>query len=315
VKLSKEFKIGLIVTLALALLYWGFNFLKGEDVFSNDRVFYAVYRDVGGLQKANPVIVRGLNVGRVRNMYFSAGVEPEVIVEILVTNKIIIPENSKAKIISADFLGSKSVEIILGDALVYAESGDTLLSEVAESLKDEIDRQLMPIKNRAESIMVTVDTVLILVNSLFSEGNIDNITKIITNLSNSFENLSSTTGTIDTLFSGQRTRMERILENLEYLTLTFRNNEENFNDILSNLSSISDTLAQIHFSETMVHVGQTVEKMAAVSDKLNQGTGSLGMLINNDSLYLELERSAREMNLLLEDIRLNPRKYVRFSVF
>jgi phospholipid/cholesterol/gamma-HCH transport system substrate-binding protein len=315
VKFSKEFKIGLLVTLALALLYWGFNFLKGEDVFSNDRVFYAVYKDVGGLQKANPVIVSGLNVGRVRNIYFSHDVKPDVIVEILLTNKLKIPANSKAKIISADLLGSKSVEIILGDALVFAESGDTLLSGVAESLKEEIDRQLMPIKSRAESIMVTIDTVLILFNSMFSEGNIDNISKIITNLSSSFENLSSTTETIDTLLTGQRTRMERILENLEFITLTFRNNEKNFNDILRNLSSISDTLAQIHFSETMMQVSQTVEKMASVSDKLDQGTGSLGMLINDEKLYMELERSARELNLLLEDIRLNPRKYVRFSVF
>jgi phospholipid/cholesterol/gamma-HCH transport system substrate-binding protein len=315
VNISKEFKIGLLVTIALALLYWGFNFLKGEDVFSRERVFYAIYKDVGGLQKANPVTVNGMNVGRVRDMYFSGDTRPDVVVELLLTNSLNIPKNSKAKITSSDLLGSKAVELNLGDALDFAESGDTLLSEVAESLKDEIDRHLKPIKSRAESIMATVDTVLILVNSLFTEGNIDNISKTISNLSNSFENLSSTTGMIDTLLTGQRTRMERILENIEYLTLTFRNNEDNFNEILGNLSSMSDSLAQIHFSETMMNVNQSVERLASVTQKISEGTGSLGMLINNDTLYFELERSAREMNLLLEDIRLNPRRYVRFSVF
>lgn len=315
VKISKEFKIGLLVTIALALLYWGFNFLKGEDVFSRERVYYAVYRDVGGLQKSNPVTVNGMNVGRVRDMYFSGDTRPDVVVEILLTNSLNIPKNSKARITSSDLLGSKAIELRLGDALDYAESGDTLIAEVAESLKDEIDRHLTPIKSRAESIMVTIDSVLTMVNSLFTEGNMDNISKTISNLSNSFENLSSTTGTIDTLLTGQRTRMERILENVEYLTLTFRNNEDNFNDILGNLSAMSDSLAQIHFSETIMNVNQTVERLASVTQKINEGTGSLGMLINNDTLYFELERSAREMNLLLEDIRLNPRRYVRFSVF
>jgi phospholipid/cholesterol/gamma-HCH transport system substrate-binding protein len=314
-KISKEFKIGLLVTIALALLYWGFNFLKGEDVFSKERVYYAVYNDVGGLQKANPVTVNGMNVGRVRDMYFSGDTHPDVIVEILLTNSLHIPRNSKARIISSDLLGSKAIELELGDALDFAQSGDTLIAEVAESLKDEIDRHLKPLKNRAESIMLTVDSVLTMVNSLFTEGNMDNISKTIANISNSFENLSSTTGTIDTLLTGQRTRMVRILENVEYLTLTFRNNEDNFNNIIGNLSSMSDTLAQIHFAETMLNVNQTVERLSEVTQKMDEGTGSLGMLINNDTLYFELERSAREMNLLLEDIRLNPRRYLRFSVF
>jgi phospholipid/cholesterol/gamma-HCH transport system substrate-binding protein len=315
VKISKEFKIGLLVTIALALLYWGFNFLKGEDVFSRERVFYALYRDVGGLQKANQVTIHGVTVGRVRNIYFSSDVHPEVVVEFLLTNNIKIPKDSKAKIVSSDLLGSKAVELILGGSQDYAVQGDTLLSEVAETLKEEIDRQLMPIKSRAENIMVTIDTVLLLVNSLFSEGNLDNISKMITSLSNSFENLSSTTGTIDTLLTGQRTRMERILLNLEHLTITFRNNEDNFNEILSNLSSISDSLAQIHFAETMLNLNHTVAKIADISEKIDEGTGSLGMLINNDTLYFELEKSAREMHLLLEDIRLNPRRYLRFSIF
>ena len=113
-KLSKEFKIGLIVIISLALLYWGFNFLKGEDVFSNERVFIALYKDVGGLDKANPVTVNGLTVGHVRDMNFSKDGKANVVIELIINNSIAIPKNSIARIASSDLLGSKTVEIILG---------------------------------------------------------------------------------------------------------------------------------------------------------------------------------------------------------
>lgn len=314
-KLSKEFKIGLVVTIAMALLYWGVNFLKGNDVFTNERVFIAVYDDVAGLSKANPVKINGLNVGQVRNMDFSTDGNARVIIELIIKNKIDIPSNSSAKIISSDLLGSKAVEIILGDGPELAQSGDTLISEVESSIKDEVNRQLQPLKAKAENLMSSVDTVLSMLQSIFSSDNTQNFSKSVQSIANSFENLESTTSTLDTLIVGQKNRMERILENIEEITLNLRNNEENLNNIIENFSSVSDTLAKVKFAQTMKQVDQTMENLAKVTGKINDGEGSLGMLVNNDTLYLELERTSRELNLLLEDIRLNPKKYVRFSVF
>lgn len=314
-KLSKEFKIGLVVTLAFALLYWGINFLKGKDVFSNERIFIAVYEDVAGLEKTNPVKINGLTVGQVRNMKFTSDGQARVVIEIVLKNQIDIPGNSTAKIVSSDLLGSKAVEITLGNAYELAQPGDTLISAVEASIKDEVNRQLQPLKLKAENLMGSIDTVLTMLQSLFSSDNTDNFAKSVKSIANSFENLESTTGTLDTLLTGQKSRLERIFENIEAITLNLKNNEGELNNIIANFSSVSDTLAKVNFAQTMQRVDQTMNELAQISAKINQGDGSLGMLINNDSLYIELEKTSRDLNLLLEDIRLNPKRYVRFSVF
>ncbi len=314
-KLSKEFKIGFIVIISLALLYWGFNFLKGEDVFSNERVFMALYKDVGGLDKANPVTVNGLTVGHVRNMNFSKDGKANVVVELIINNSIEIPKNSIARIASSDLLGSKTVEIILGTSGEYAESGDTLIADIEVSIKEEVSRQLKPLKNKAEGLLVSIDTVITMLNNLFSKTNTDNISRSVAHIAGSFENLEKTTGTLDDLMTEEKNRVERILINVESITLNLKNNEERLNNIFANLSTLSDTLAKAQVAETIEKVYSTMNELSAITKKINSGEGSLGMLVNNDSLYIEVEKSSRELNLLLEDIRLNPKRYVKFSVF
>lgn len=314
-KISKEIKIGIVVIVSLALLYWGFNFLKGEDIFSKERVFFAVYKDVAGLAKANPVKINGLVVGQVRDMYFSKDGKANIIIELIVKNQIEIPENSVALIASSDLLGSKTVDIVLGNSSKYAETGDTLLSEVETSIKEEVSRQLMPLKNKAETLFVSIDSVITVLTDLFSQTNTENISKSVAHIAGSFENLERTTGTLDELMTEEKTRLERILMNVESISLNLKNNEDKMNNIFANLSSVSDSLAKIRFAETMNNVNTTMHELSMVSKKINSGEGSLGMLVNDDSLYLELEKSSRDLNLLLEDIRQNPKKYLKFSVF
>ena len=314
-KLTREFKIGIVVTIALALLYWGINFLKGMDIFSNERVFYAVYNDVGGLEKANPVKINGLNVGQVRNMYFTMDGQSNIVIEMVIKNKLPVPKNSTAKIVSSDILGSKAVYIILGNSTEYTESGDTLMADIEISIKDEVSKQLQPLKTKAENLMMSIDSVLTMLNNIFSSNNTRNITKSVEHMANSFENLESTTNTIDELLKGQRTRLENIFGSVESITQNLQSNEENLNNIIANLSSFSDTLAQARVAETINNINRAMIQVSDITTKINNGEGSLGMLVNDDSLYIELEKSSRELNLLLEDIRLNPKKYVKFSVF
>jgi len=314
-KLSKEFKIGLIVIFSLALLYWGFNFLKGEDVFSKERIFIAVYKDVGGLDKANPVTINGLTVGHVRDMNFSRDGKANVVIELIVNNAISIPINSVAKIVSSDLLGSKTVEIILGTSKEYAVSGDTLTSEMEISIKEEVSRQLKPLKNKAEGLLVSIDTVISMLNGLFSKTNTENISRSVAHIAGSFENLENTTSTLDNLMTEEKSKIAGILENVESISLNLKDNEGKLNNIFTNLSDISDTLAKARLYETIQKVYLTMSELSDISKKINSGEGSLGMLINNDSLYVEVEKSSKELNLLLEDIRLNPKRYVKFSLF
>ncbi|MBM3436767.1 MAG: MCE family protein, partial [Bacteroidetes bacterium] len=222
-KLSKEFKIGIIVILALALLYWGFNFLKGEDIFSKERIFIAVYKDVSGLNKANAVIINGLNVGHVRDMYFSGSGEATVVVEMILNNPIPIPKNSVAKIISSDLLGSKTVEIILGNSNDLAFSGDTLSSEIEASIKEEVNRQLQPLKNKAEGLLTSIDTILTMLNGIFNKSNTDNISKSVAHMANSFENIENTTDNLDEIMAQQKIRIETILKNIDAISSNLKN--------------------------------------------------------------------------------------------
>ena len=313
--ISKEFKIGLITTVAIALLYWGFNFLKGESIFSKERIFYAEYKDVSGLVRANPVIRNGLNVGQVRNMYFRSDMEPSVIIELVITNDIFIPENSTAKIISQDLLGSKAVLLNLGDAPDAAQTGDTLHSEIEISIKEEVSKQFQPLKNKAEDLMMQVDTVLSMLQGIFSRSNAKNFSKSVEHIANSFANLESTTSTFDTILKVQRSRLDHIFENIESITYNLRSNEAEFNNIIANFSAISDSLAAAEFAQTVKNVENTMENLSAISEKINNGEGSMGQLVNNDTLYIELEKASRDLNMLIEDIRKNPKKYVKFSVF
>jgi len=314
-KLSKEFKIGIIVIISLALLYWGFNFLKGEDIFSNDRIFVAVYKDVSGLNKANAVIINGLYVGHVRDMYFSQKGNATVVIEMLISDPIPIPKNSVAKIISSDLLGSKTVEIQLGTSADFAVPGDTLQSDIESSIKEEVNRQLQPLKNKAEGLLMSLDTVLTMLNGLFNKTNTDNISKSVAHMTNSFENIESTTNNLDEIIFAQKERIGTILKNIESLSQNLKDNEENLNNILTNFSAISDTLTKAQIAETMQNLKNTLNQLSDITEKINSGEGSFGMLVNDDSLYIDLQKSSKDLNLLLEDIRLNPKKYLKFSVF
>lgn len=314
-KLSKEFKIGFVVIISLALLYWGFNFLKGEDIFSNERIFIAVYKDVSGLNKANAVIINGLNVGHVRDMYFGNTGDATVVVEMILNNPIPIPKNSVAKIISSDLLGSKTVEIKLGDSEIMASSGDTLSPEIEASIKEEVNRQLQPLKNKAEGLLSSIDTILTMLNGLFNPANLENITRSVEHMANSFENIDGTTGQLKEIMESQRARIEMIIKNIESISDNLKNNEDNLNTILTNFSSISDTLAKAQIAETIENLKNTLNQMAYIAEKVNSGEGSMGLLVNDDSLYVELKKTSKDLNLLLEDIKQNPKKYLKFSVF
>ena len=300
---------------ALGLLYWGFSFLKGEDVFREERVYVAVYNNVGGLGKANPVFINGLRVGQVRDMYFRSDVSSEVIVLMIITNPLPIPDNSVANIFDADLLGSKAIEISLGNSTVYAESGDTLIASKEISLKEEVSKQFQPIKDKAENLMLSIDTMLIALNQLFDKSNTANISKSVEYIANSFQNLESTTATLDTLMTSQKKRIEGILYNTESITSNLAENQDRFNNIMGNFSALSDSLAQSNFKATVNSANDAMQEIATIVKRINDGKGSIGLLVNDDSLYIELEKSSRDLNLLLEDIRNNPKRYLKFSVF
>lgn len=315
IQLSRELKIGLITIATIVAFIWGYNYLKGKDLLHQQRTFYVVYNNVSGLMKANSVTISGLNVGQVNDIYFKDGNPNKVVVELIISNNIGIPANSIARIYSSDLLGSRSVNIILGDSPIMAISGDTLKSETQKSIQEEVNQMVQPIIRKAGSLMGSMDTVITAVGDVFNYETRENLIRSIEGLRNTIGNLESSTETIDTLFTSQKGRLSRIIANVESITFNLKQNNEDLSRIISNASLISDTIAKSNLSSTLKNLDQTVEHFSTVTKKIQDGKGSLGMLVNDDKLYNELETSSKQLNRLLEDIRLNPKRYIHFSVF
>jgi phospholipid/cholesterol/gamma-HCH transport system substrate-binding protein len=314
-KFSREFKIGFLFILATAILIWGFSFLKNKNILHKERVLIAVYKHVNGLNPSNPVYISGVKVGQVGKVYFDPVMNGDIIVQMVFTDKFPIPSNSIARIFSEDLMGSKAIEILLGTGPGFAQNGDTLSSEIETSLKDAVNQQILPLKLKAEDLLSSIDTMVIAIKGVFNKDIRDDLTASIRSIRNTMSNLENTTQNLDTLVYQQSGRLASILYNIDMITRNLNDNSEEISRVLGNLANLSDTIAQSNISGIIDNLDKTVGSLSVVLGRIENGEGTLGMLINDDQLYLDLEKSAQELNLLLEDIRINPKRYVRVSVF
>jgi phospholipid/cholesterol/gamma-HCH transport system substrate-binding protein len=226
-----------------------------------------------------------------------------------------LPSNSVARISSIDFLGTKNIEIILGDSKIAAMNGDTLAGGTQMSLTEEVNKQVAPIKEKAENLLSSLDTMVTVLQMVFNSETRRNIEASFASIRTTLNTLESTTYNLDTLVYGQRKRLERIMFNIESITENFRRNDENISNVLKNFSAISDSLAKANIAGTLTNVNAVLLKVESITDKIDNGEGSIGLLVNDQKLYNNLNSSAAQLNSLIEDMKLNPYRYVNFSVF
>ncbi len=300
---------------ALGLFIWGINFLKGKDVFKRERVLYAEYYEVSGLTKTNPVLLRGMRVGQVSNLVFHPNMKGSIMVTFSLETDFPIPKNSVARIISSDLLGSKAVEIQIGNSIELIVSGDTLVSSLETSLMDEVNAQVAPLKMKAESLLSSIDSLVIVVQGVLNDDARENITKSLNSISSTFANIERTSNTLDSAVDEERMRISEILRDAKTVTASLEESADDFNRLIGNMALFSDSLVVADVPGTLRKADESIMQIGLMVEKINRGEGTFGMLMHNDTLYFELERSAEELNKLLEDIRTNPKRYVRFSVF
>jgi phospholipid/cholesterol/gamma-HCH transport system substrate-binding protein len=311
----KKLFIGISFMIGIGLFIWGFNFLKGKDIFNKQTTVYAQYHTVSGLNVANPVMINGFKVGQVSKMYFNPDMTGDIIVEMTLMNKFPIPTNTIAKIYSADLMGSKAIELKLGNSSEIIHHGDTLATSIEASLMDEVNAQVQPIKIKAENLLGSIDSLVIAFRTVFSQDARENLKQSFNDIKKTFGNLENTTSNIDSLVITERSNISSILENVDSLTYTLRNNREQIANIISNFEQISDSLSSADIPGTFIRANKAIDELNIILTQINEGQGTVGMLMHNDTLYMELNRSAEELNLLLKDIRENPKKYVKFSLF
>lgn len=313
-KISKEFKVGFVFIAAIAIFVWGFNLLKGTNILSNKRYLYAVYDRVDGLEKDNKVLINGLNIGKVSRLAFIPE-SSKIIVELYIQNEVDIPDNSVANIYGADLLGTKAIEIKFGNSTNYVQNYDTLTSAIEQSLMDQVNDQVEPLKRKALALINSIDSTMTDIQAIFNEDTRSNLTNTIASIKNTLSNTESATSKIDLMLSDEQPRIRSIIQNLNAITANLDQNGDNINRIINNFAALSDSMAASDIPQTMRAANKALANLRSITDKINRGEGSLGQLMTNDSLYIQLENSTSSLNLLLEDIRLNPKKYVKFSLF
>lgn len=314
-KRHMPFVIGISFIVAVVVFVWGFNFLKSTGLFKNEQVYYASYHEVNGLIKANPVVINGLRIGQVKNVYFNPNMTGDIMVSVNLSTKFPIPNNTVARIFSSDLMGSKAIELVLGDSKVFLTPGDTLPTSVEAGLMEEVNAQVQPIKKKAENLLASVDTLVVAFQSIFNVNARENLKHSFDNIEKTFSNLQNATSNIDTLVAEESHTISSILTNLDSLSFTLSASRGDIQSIISNFESISDSLSKSEIPATFASINATLENMQAVLEKINNGKGTMGKLINNDSLYIELTRASSSLDSLLLDIKQNPKRYVKFSVF
>ncbi len=312
-KVSNEVRTGIIVAAALGVAWWGISFLKGNDIFSNKKKLYVVYSDVGGLAPSNPVALNGMKIGSVKNIELMKDSAQSILVTLFVSNKVRIPKNSVAQIGTPDLLSSRTVTILKGNSTAMADDGDTLFADVEKSLKDAVNAEVGPIKEKAESILSSFDSVLTVVRTVFDENTKTNLKNSFESISNSLNSLQNVTASLDTEMS-RKGSLQTTLKNLASITSNIQNNNDKIKEILDNFAAISDTLAKAKLAQTLMNTQKTLQQTADLFSKINKGEGTLGQLANNDSLYRNLNSTAYDLDQLMKDFKEHPKRYVHFSL-
>ena len=292
--LSKELRIGILVVMSIVVLVWGINYLKGSNLFDNSRTFYAIYGNIGGLQEGSGVSVNGYKVGVVKRIRLLTDKNYSLLVEISIEKDIDIPSNSVSKIVNTDIMGSKGISLILGDSNTNAQKGDTLYSDMDRSLKEEVNKQILPLKNKAEQLIGSIDSIVTVITSVLSKDARESLTKSLVSLDNTFTTMSQTMTKVSKIVDQNDERISSIIKNLE-------GNNDEITNILKNFSELSDDIAKSNIKTTLASLNE-------ISKKISDSEGSLGMFINDKDLYLNLEKSSKELEALIKDIKLNPKR-------
>lgn len=301
-KLSKEIKTSILVLSGILLFIFIFNYLKGENLLSSSRKITAIYSNVEGLAPSAAVTINGHAVGKVQDIRFTQDGTGQLEVVMLIDSDFKFSKNSKAELYESGLIGGKAIAIVpANDGGENVVSGDILQSDVKPGLTELVNQRLTPLQEKIESVMVSADNLLQNVNSVFDDQTKSNIKGSLAQLEGTIESFKQTSDALKGLVDENKTSISN--------TLT------NFDKISNDLSGVSQTLAEANLKETIQGLQSTITDFDTLLKGIEQGEGSVGKLMKDDQLYNNLEGALDQLEMLLEDMKLNPKRYVHFSLF
>ncbi len=312
--MKSEVKIGLVGLIAILILIWGINFLKGNNIFGDSNNYYAIYSNIDGLESSSPVRINGLTVGNVSEIYFHPSNTGDIIVEFTLNDDIRFPINTVAKIYNSDIMGTKAVQLIYGNSNSYASIGDTLFSDVEDGLKEEVNKQVLPLKNKAEELISSIDSVMTVITTVLDKDARESLSGSLRSLNRTFSTMELAMVKLDSVIYKNDTRVSNILLNVESITTNLHNNNEQISNVIRNFESISDSLAKSNIKNTIYNLDNSLSKFDKILQKIDNGEGTIGLLLNDKEMYNNLTSASKQLDLLIEDMKKYPKRYVTFSL-
>jgi len=292
---TREVKVGIMAIIAVFVLYFGLNFLKGIDIFSPVSYYYARYENIGGLVPSSPVFVKGFKVGQVEQIKYDFSKKESFVVKISVSKNIKLPKGTKIELYDDGLMGGKAIQLMFEPILASQEMhqpGDTIESKVGIGLMAQLSGNLVP---KIESISTQADSLIRSVRVLVENKNLN---KSIESIQQTTANLAVSSSQLKRLMNND---VPRILGDVSVITSDFK--------------QVSGNLKKIDYVGTFASINHTISNLSLITDKINNSEGTLGMLVNNKDLYINLSNTAASSDKLLIDLQKNPKRYVHFSLF
>jgi len=316
VSYTKEIKVGAFVAAGIIIFILGYNFLKGFNPLKGYNKYYVVYDNVSGLVKSTQVTINGMKVGQVEDIAILNTTDvSKIIVKLIVINTIKLPVGTQAIIASQDLLGTKTVDIRIKPGSVFYNNGDTLVGVSEESLTSSISKMVSPLKEKSEQILVTLDKIMVSMNDVFDSSGTRRLASGLNDLSWSIHNVRNITERFDKLSAEENEKLKSMLNSFESIVKNLKNNNENITKAIRNISMISDSVAAADLTRTINNTSAVMNEFSQTLRKVNKGEGSLGKLVNDSSLYVNLNQTTKELDELLKDMQTYPARYFTISAF
>ena len=307
-KISNEVKVGTVTLVTIIAFIFLYNFLKGKDFFSSSVNYYSVYNEVGGLAESSPVEINGYKVGVVQSIEFLDATTGRLLVTFSVNKDFKLPVNTVAEITPVSIIAGMKVQFVYGNGPGFYEYEDTIPGKLAETLVTKLEEELVPVRERITKLLDVLDSVITSANEIMDP-------EFRKNLGGTIANLNSTSESIDRIIGTRENELKTTLDNITRFSQMLSESSSKMENTFTSLGSIADTLAAADIYNSVMNLKIGLEKTSMLIGNLNDGKGSAGQLLTNDTLYNDLTGTLKNLNALLEDMKANPKRYVHFSLF
>jgi phospholipid/cholesterol/gamma-HCH transport system substrate-binding protein len=314
-KVSNEVTVGALTIISIVIFVLGYQFLRGQEVFSRKQLITVVFPDATGVYEANMVTFNGVPIGRISKIsYRNDNPEMPVIMKLALEKELAIPKDSRFEIQTLDLLGKHAIAFVPGSSKEMVGKDDVLKGSIKADMIAEVTKELKPITDKATALLTSIDTLVKDVHKALGPAEQNSISATIRSAESAMSNLNTITVKVNKILTSQEGNLEGTLANIKKLTDNLAGNTDKLDNIISNIDKFSNEVGQLELASTIESAKNTLTQINNLLESLNEGQGTLGKMVTDDSLYKSIDEAIGSLNSLLTDLQKNPKRYVSFSL-